>query len=652
MKQIKKFGIIALFAVVALGLFSCKDEDNSNSDDKQIVYQALSDVRSISTSEKAIFSWFKLTQNWYGVRIIISPEVASWDSTKIYKNETTAFVENLVGETEYTFTFITVDKDSKDTDKKTELKITTPKSDGATKDTTPPANVTNFSVEKIDGKFVLTWTDATDSDIFGYEITYSELTETAARTIAPMESGSIFIAKGTERCEMSPLNTVKPFNFTVKTMDISGNKSSGVSVKTTVLTKEECKLWTQVLYNNVEYDVVKNSFIQTTATEPTEEQKAKLSPRYDRGDAVRDAKLKEYFDIEDCIILFDKNETVSSSLTTRYDVYIILNENAEKIVRFRFLYEYSQMPSESMIDLADFYNLSKKELRQKYDPNRLDLLSQPAFYGTDYSKMKQYNFRYDRNKDGTINFESINKTYKYENAMEKANGVAPWFPTSITIEPKSDGRIIEARQLYDVVKNSNFSEIFFYENDKYSSVRAKGNGKLNESASEKIYKCELSFRDETSSKICFRLNFKKTVSGIERSQTYDVNYNYTKKTLVVEKQNNSEIKTTLTDCTTWDDFNALTTDDFIYEGISFKDTIVLSEDTNDDGMPKSITLTAPFRDRNAIYQQYTKIVLNLSDTETYKETGIPLYIPDVDGYLNKYRTDYAKLYQDYKAANP
>ena len=111
-----------------------------------------------------------------------------------------------------------------------------------TPDTTAPANVTELAATPKDSSVLLAWKDAADEDIYGFEVSWK--TESAGRSAALAEN-SMVVAKKLEGCIVKNLANGTEYTFTVKTMDISGNKSSGVSVKATpvaVDSKETMKI--------------------------------------------------------------------------------------------------------------------------------------------------------------------------------------------------------------------------------------------------------------------------------------------------------------------------------------------------------------------------------------------------------------------------
>ena len=90
-----------------------------------------------------------------------------------------------------------------------------------------PADVTNLVVTNKDASVLLTWTDATDEDIYGYEVSWKTSTEN--RAAAAMESNSLIVAPGAKGCYISNLTNGTEYTFTVKSVDTSGNKSAGVT---------------------------------------------------------------------------------------------------------------------------------------------------------------------------------------------------------------------------------------------------------------------------------------------------------------------------------------------------------------------------------------------------------------------------------------
>jgi len=96
-------------------------------------------------------------------------------------------------------------------------------------DETAPADVTNFVAAAKDSRVLLTWTEAADEDVYGYEVTYSG-TGAINRVLLPaMNEKTMMVGKGAGGCYVNGLTNGTEYTFTVKTFDTSGNKSTGVA---------------------------------------------------------------------------------------------------------------------------------------------------------------------------------------------------------------------------------------------------------------------------------------------------------------------------------------------------------------------------------------------------------------------------------------
>lgn len=90
------------------------------------------------------------------------------------------------------------------------------------------ADVTNLNALNKDSSVLLTWTDAISEDIYGYEVTWTK-NSAINRSMSPMELNSMMVAPNACGCYISNLVNGTEYTFTVKSVDINGNKSVGVS---------------------------------------------------------------------------------------------------------------------------------------------------------------------------------------------------------------------------------------------------------------------------------------------------------------------------------------------------------------------------------------------------------------------------------------
>ena len=100
-------------------------------------------------------------------------------------------------------------------------------------DESAPAAVTNLTATPKDSRVLLTWTDATDGDVYGYEVSYSGSAPINRAALPALNVKSMMAPQGAGGCYVSGLTNGTEYTFTVRTMDTSGNKSGGVTAKAT-----------------------------------------------------------------------------------------------------------------------------------------------------------------------------------------------------------------------------------------------------------------------------------------------------------------------------------------------------------------------------------------------------------------------------------
>ena len=100
-------------------------------------------------------------------------------------------------------------------------------------DEVAPAKVTNLVATAKDSRVLLTWTDATDSDIYGYEVSYSGTAPINRVVLPALNAASMMAPQGSGGCYVSGLTNGTEYTFTVRSVDTSGNKSEGVTARAT-----------------------------------------------------------------------------------------------------------------------------------------------------------------------------------------------------------------------------------------------------------------------------------------------------------------------------------------------------------------------------------------------------------------------------------
>ena len=220
--------IIVTIVTISL-LFSfigCKDPEPIELD--QTAPANVTNLTVTASNGNAVVTWENPSDlDLAGVEIAISPaEGTLSNAVSVGKDVTSLNVSGLKVGSEYTFTVKTFDSS---------LNYST----GATKkatvadtsDTTAPANVTNLVATNKDASVLLTWEDATDEDVYGYEVTWNK--SNPINRSAAMTANSMMVAPGAKGCYISNLTNGTEYTFTVKSVDTSGNKSAGVKATIT-----------------------------------------------------------------------------------------------------------------------------------------------------------------------------------------------------------------------------------------------------------------------------------------------------------------------------------------------------------------------------------------------------------------------------------
>ncbi|MFA6937085.1 MAG: fibronectin type III domain-containing protein [Treponema sp.] len=175
-----------------------------------------------------LLSWTNPTDSdFYGVTITQSPATVTLANSVTLLNGTSTFTASgLTNGTTYTFTLKTFDLNN---NKSAGTKISATPVDSS--DKTAPLDVTDLAAVNKDASVLLTWTDnSTDSDIYGYQVSWDKSGSiNRSATSTAVASGTMIVAPGNGGCYVSNLTNGTEYTFTVKSVDTSGNKSTGTS---------------------------------------------------------------------------------------------------------------------------------------------------------------------------------------------------------------------------------------------------------------------------------------------------------------------------------------------------------------------------------------------------------------------------------------
>ena len=217
----KNFSLLVSFLFVAsIFIFGCKAEIQDDS----VAPADVTELVITASNGSAVLNWKNPADaDFAGVQVAMSPAEGTLKNAVVLGKDVVSLdVSGITIGKEYTFTVKAFDE-SLNYSEGVEAKATV----ADTSDKTAPANVTELTATNKDASVLLTWTDATDEDIYGYEVTWNK--KAPINRSAAMEANSMMVAPGAKGCYISNLTNGTEYAFTVKSVDTSGNKSEGVT---------------------------------------------------------------------------------------------------------------------------------------------------------------------------------------------------------------------------------------------------------------------------------------------------------------------------------------------------------------------------------------------------------------------------------------
>jgi uncharacterized Fe-S center protein len=137
------------------------------------------------------------------------------NTVQVGKGEQTVVISGLTNGTAYTFNLKTVDKSGNKSSGINSASYIPLAADP--EDHVPPAEVTGVNGTPGNAQVRLTWTDPADAD-------FNKVTITGIPG-----NGTVEIGKGAQTAVVTGLTNGTEYNFTLKTVDVSGNESAGIS---------------------------------------------------------------------------------------------------------------------------------------------------------------------------------------------------------------------------------------------------------------------------------------------------------------------------------------------------------------------------------------------------------------------------------------
>ena len=247
MNKVTKIAFLALSIFTSTLFFACNFESNSNDDsndsskNETLTYSPIKNIKSAASSETIVLVW-QNPETYYGVKLEMSPAAGNLATAQTCSKETNTFtVIGLDSATKYTFTFTSLNNKQEETSEKATISITTTKSSSTEStdetptetDTTAPEDITKLKYSIEDLVVTLSWKVSVSDDVFGYLISYEKekiATIEASRSVLSeaMKKNTVFVSPETKEYSTS-VKAGSSYTFTVKTVDVNGNISDGVS---------------------------------------------------------------------------------------------------------------------------------------------------------------------------------------------------------------------------------------------------------------------------------------------------------------------------------------------------------------------------------------------------------------------------------------
>jgi uncharacterized Fe-S center protein len=204
-------GILS-FAFAMFLLSSC-GRDSSPEDSDVTPPAEVTNLNGIVGNAQVTLNWTDPTdEDFKRVEITVSP---GNNSVQVNKGVQTAVIGNLANGTAYTFNLKTVDKIGNKSAGVNSAAYTPVAANPD--DHTPPAEVTGVNGTPGNGRVTLTWTDPPDTDFNKVEITCTP------------GNATVEVGKGAQTAVIGNLDNGTAYSFSLKTIDVSGNKSAGIN---------------------------------------------------------------------------------------------------------------------------------------------------------------------------------------------------------------------------------------------------------------------------------------------------------------------------------------------------------------------------------------------------------------------------------------
>lgn len=368
-----------------------------------------------------------------------------------------------------------------------------------------------------------------------------------------------------------------------------------------------------VTFEGKNYLVTKNTeTVDRSAARASVNSESGLYYQNKQAAAYREQWLQEH-GVTEYVELFDittKRAETTKGQATLDDKYLVLQDN-KKVFATQQTWSsntiFSKLPTTA--ERTESFNaLTEDQLRKAYDPDYFTFQNYPS----DASKKIRIQYTFNRNDDGTTNFDSLKKTQTFKAYVSLPDGKQQ---TIYKTEERPDNEYV-SYNIQDPKTGSGFFFLWVKPNGTFY-LSTEGTGELGGSTSQSVYRNKIQTRnapqyDTTKKTVNIQYKVQKTVNDKEVENEWDND---------------------------WQTFGQNPAKDSTYVHVSDKTTPIATYD-----VPKEITFSAPYQDTSVALNAYTSVTLVPEEKD-----GKIIYLPKTDeqyeyDFIAQYAKDFVSLY--------
>ena len=324
--------------------------------------------------------------------------------------------------------------------------------------------------------------------------------------------------------------------------------------------------------------------------------------------AYREQWLQTY-GVTEYVELFDittKRAETTKGQACLDDKYLVLQDNKKVFITQQSWKSETIFPDRDANKHIEKFNaLTEDQIRQTYDPDYFYFQNYPS----NASEKIKIEYAFNRNDDGTTNFDSLKKTKTFKAYVSMPDGkLHPIYNNQVQTNGYEFYSILDSN-----IAENNFFYLWFTNKGTFY-LSAEGTGEPGGSTSKLKYQNKVTINkalyDTTQNKVAIQYTVEKTVGG---TPVAEENKTYT--------------------------FGQEPNKDNTYVHVSDETTPITTYD-----VPKEITFSAPYQDTSVALNAYTSVTFVPEEKD-----GKIIYLPKTDeqyeyDFIAQYAKDCVSLY--------